>query len=553
MSEIHSGMRLQRFAVKSSKDLFLVIMLTSGEKIEFRVSDASLTGLSTEISLDTDLKQIEADHIVPESKLVWDESECALGRLVIVRVEEGNASNKVAFSCIDARLPLGSYLAECFDELSAQEGEPYKFELTTKKFSLADFAESSFIHPDLFERCRRFDDFLKDAKRNKLYQFYSIKSGKSGARATFKLSNSNKSVDSVSFASYDYLGYSDRPEIKEAAIKAMEKYGVSASGSMILSGKTDLHQELEERLAKLFGKEDCHLFQSGFAANVGTITGLMTMDDLIVSDVYAHASLQDGIAGSQSITKFFRHNDFESMEKILAKYRQDAQGALLITEGLYSMEGHTPDLIKFVNIAQKYNCRTFIDECHSIGVYGPRFLGVADRDDVLEEIDIFMGSFSKGLGVGAVGFICSTKEVCNWLRYFARSGMFSGALPPAPVAAAIEVTKLMTSDFSASEKLRENIDAFNLGLKKIGLATPADPQSPIIPVVVNSEEKLGKMNAILLENGIYTNCILYPAVPKGQARFRFSITAQHSASDIQLCINALKQAINQVDTDLKAG
>ena len=545
MNAINSGVRLKRFKVKSDNSVILTVSTVKGDRLDFSVVNASVYGIAVRVD-QSHLKlveEIEEGDILSDANLSWGDFECPLGRLSVVRDYDGD-TRIIAFSSIDTKLPLMDSLASYFAEID-RGGSPLDFELGSRKFSIADFSDVEFSHPDLFQRCHLFQVQLRDQRKNSHFQYYTTRCPIGGSRQRFILANSNKRIEAVSFASYDYLGYSDRPELKEGAIKALEKYGLSASGSMILYGRTELHEELENRLARIFHKEDCVLFSSGFSANVATISGILRRNDLIVADIFSHASIQDGIVASKAQYRPFRNNDTGNLRSILEKHRENANGALLVTEGLFSMEGTIPNIREIIKIAHEYNARIFIDECHSIGIFGPNRLGIADRDDVLDEVDIYMGTFSKGLGVGCGGFIVSNKEVTDWLRYFGRAGMFSGTIPPMLIAAALAALDLLQKNSESLVRLRQNIGYFRRGLKTLGIDTTADPDSPIIPIVVKDEKKLGMMNKILLENNIYANCIMFPAVPVGSSRFRFSITAQHSLSDLDLCLFALKQAFEK--------
>ncbi len=545
MARIENSIRQKRFMVREGAEVTLTVETQSGARFDLRVSDASVGGLAATIPASTPGLDLEVDQILPESKLFWGEQNAALGKLFIRRVLNQEDLVVVAFTCIDCRVPLMSNLSTCFTELSSGAESPLDFELGSKKFNLASFAESEFQHPDLFEKCRQFQFYINDLRKNPLFQYYSIKQSSQGSRAKYKVSGSSKRIDCVSFASYDYLGFSQHPEVIASAKDAIDRFGVSAAGTMVLAGKTSLHEELEAKIADFFEREDALLYTTGFATNVGLVTGLVRANDLIVADIYSHASLHDGIAASRAKARFFKHNSISNLKNILEEHRAQSQGCLVITEGLFSMEGTAPDLRQLINVSKEHNARTFIDECHSIGVIGENGRGVSEREGVLDEIDIYMGSFSKGLGAGGGGFITGKKEIIEWLRFFSRPGMFSAALPPAVVGASIKIIELIQRLPERRQRLHENIKRFHKGLKKLGLKTDADVESPIVPVVIGDQELMGKMNAVLIQEGIFVNCILFPAVPVNSSRFRFSITAMHSDSDIDLAINALGKAMEQ--------
>lgn len=550
MSKLEVAIRQKRFRVAEGKQVEVVVELDSGERINGRLLDASLNGFACEV--DGSIPDgTDSGMIMPESKLIWGENSSPLGRLVVRRIERKTNQTIVGFTCIDAKVPLMGSLSLCFDNLSFGMENPLGFELGSRKFSVANFQENEFTHPDLFEKCRQYQVLLNDLKKNPLYQYYSIKISQNGARVKYKLTGAKRRVESISFASYDYLGFSQNDEVKEAAKRAIDQFGCSSGGSPILAGNSILHEELENKIANLFEKDDAILFSTGYAANVGLIGSLVKQNDLVVADIFSHASLHDGINAGQAKARFYKHNDYNHIARILSENRDSHFGSLIVTEGLFSMEGTSPDLGKIVKIANHYKSRLLVDECHSLGVLGARALGASDRDGVLDKVDIYMGSFSKGLGGGIGGFITGDKELIDWLRFFARPGMFSGALPPSAVGASIKILELLSRDTDLRKKLQGNIARFRKGLQEIGIGTPAEPDSPIIPIIVGDEVIMGKINEILLNNGVYVNCILYPAVPAKLSRLRFSITAKHSESDIDIAINALKIAYERFGDGLR--
>jgi len=544
MRSIQSGIRQKRFKVSADQPVQVTIEGAGGERHEGRLIDASLLGFAAAFPVDA----IFHDAVVyPESRLSWGKTSSApLGRLVVKRVSKKDESVEVAFACLDTRVPLFGSLSSCFEGLKHGDESPTEYELGSEKFNLASFQEGEFAHPDIFEKCRQYQLLLRDLKKNPLYQYYSIKLSSVGARSKYKLTGTNRKIDAVSFASYDYMGFSHHPEVKEGAIKAIEKFGVSASGTPILAGKTEIHEELEYKIARLYEKEDAILYTTGYATNIGVVSGLVKSQDLIVADIFAHASLYDGIGATRGRARFFKHNSVEHLQTILKEQRDEHYGTLVITEGLFSMEGTIPDLKKLTKVAHDHNARVYIDECHAVGVLGPRGLGASDKFGVLDEIDLYMGSFSKGLGGGGGGFVVGSKDVIEWLRFFSRQVMFSASLAPSIAGAGVKIVELIEREPERRAKLAKNIKRFRDGLERIGMQTPAHPESPIIPVVIGDQRVMGEMNKILLEHGIYVNCILYPAVPQDQCRFRFSVTVNHTDSEIDLAIMALQNASSKM-------
>ncbi len=547
MSRIQNKIRQKRFMVKEGEPLFLHVESPMGHRYELKVFNASVNGLGLIISFDkvSDPTDLEVGQIIPDSKLLAKDESYTLGRMVIQRREKVQNFLLLGMMCIDSKISLGGKLSRYFEELSEGKDNPFSFELGSEKFNLATFTESEFDHPDIFEKCRQYKFLHEDLKKSSLYQYYSTRLSQEGSRAVYRLSGSKRKIDCVSFASYDYLGFAQHPEVIAATVEATEKYGVSSQGTMILAGKTILHEELESNISRFFDKEDTVLFNTGFATNVGVISSLIRINDLIISDIYVHASMHDGILSSKGKHRFFKHNNLDNLIRLLEENRKDVNGCLILTEGVYSMEGTIPNIKKIVKIAEKYNARIYIDECHSLGVFGPQGKGICAKEGVLEDIDLFMGSFSKGLGVGAAGFLCGSKEVIEWVRFFSRPAMFSAALPIPVVAAANKVLELLSKNKTQIKKLRENIEYFRASLDKNDIQTTSHPESPIISIVVGNQERLSAMNEVMLSHGIFVNCILFPAVPINGSRFRFSITVNHSKSDIDLAINALMIAIEK--------
>jgi 8-amino-7-oxononanoate synthase len=543
LRNLQKGIRQKRFHVRKDRKVYLEVETSLGERIKFAIEDASITALRGYI-VEGELCEESSFEgcVLPESRLSWGSESLTLGKLHLKRIKTEGEVTEVVFTCVENKVPLSGSLTKYFYLLEDGAESPFDFEISYGKFSLASFSEAQFAHPDLFEKCRQYDFFLKEFRKNPLFQYYSVKKEPNGSRAKFTLSGSNFTVDCVSFAGYDYLGFSRHPEVKEAAIKAIERYGMGAEGSPVLSGKTKIHEELEAAVARTFRKEDAVLFNSGFSANIGALTGLLSANDFVLADVFSHASIHDAIAASNAKFRMFKHNNIQHLNSILKECRDEENGTLIVTEGLFSMEGTVPDLVSIVESAKAKNARLYLDECHSIGVMGESGLGAAERFGVLDKIDVFMGVFGKGLGGGCGGFIAGNREMVNWLRFFARSGMFSVAMPPGIAAASLKALELMLREPERRVKLQRNITRFRDGLRKLGITPISDEQSPIIPVIVSDESRMGLMNQKLLSRGIYVNCVLFPAVPVGKSRFRFSLTAEHSDSDIDLALFALEEA-----------
>ncbi len=549
MSRIANGIRAKRFRVRDGAKVELRLENELGEKALLKVNNSSITGLGAWLSTE-DAKKISFEYgkVIPESKIVWEDNEVPLGRLILRSRTQAGDGYVYGFSCVDSRVPLMGSLSKHFESLANTDETALDFELNAGKFNLASFIESDHTHADLFHKCHEYALLKEDTEKNPMWQFYAVRHSVNGLRVKMSLPKIRKPTEYVSFGSYDYFGFSSDAEVKVAATKAIEKYGVSATATPPLSGRTAIHEELEYKLAQMLRKEDAILFNSGFAANVGTLTAILGANDLAVADILSHASIHDGLSASKAKVRLFRHNNNNHLTNQLKENREAHSGALVVTEGLFSMDGDVPNLLEFVKIAKKNNARILLDEVHSFGVMGPTGLGAAERLGVLDDIDIYTGSLSKGVGAGG-GFVAGTKEFVNWLRVFARAGIFSSAVSPSCVAAALKSIDIIQTRPERRQKLLDNIKMFLDGLRALGYSPKSDPESPIVPVIMGDKKKLGVMNKIMLEHGVFVNTIVFPAVAENASRFRFSISAAHSPSDIQLALVALRRAIEVAEID----
>lgn len=550
MSRISNAIRAKRFQVRKGVDVQLLMETELGDKTTLIVRNCSITGIGAWLDGETAQKiNLEFGKIIPESKLLWSGNEVSLGRLTLRSRTPDGTGFVFGFSCIDTRVPLMGSFSLCFESLGNTGNQALEFELSSHKFNLANFTEVDHSHADLFQKCREYALLKSDFDRNPLWQFYPIKHSVSGLRVKMSTPKIKKPTDYVNFASYDYFGFSTDQEVKAAASAATAKFGLSATASPALSGKTVLHEELEAKLSQLLRKEDTILFSSGFAANVGTLTGILGANDLAVADILCHASIHDGLSASRAKVRLFRHNNYKHLSGLLEEHRHDHAGTLLVSEGIFSMDGDVPNVGELVKVAKGNNARVFFDEVHSFGVLGPTGLGASERYGVLDDIDMYMGSLSKGMGAGG-GFVSGSKEFIQWLRAFARSGMFSSGLPASSAAGALKSLEITMKSTERRERLAANVKAFLEGLRTIGYSPRSDSESPIIPVVVGDAQKLSMMNQVMLDFGVYVNTVVFPAVPVTGCRFRFSISAAHSESDIQLALVALKRAVEVAEVDL---
>jgi glycine C-acetyltransferase len=331
----------------------------------------------------------------------------------------------------------------------------------------------------------------------------------------------------INFASYNYLGLSYRPEVKEAIKAAADIYGGGASGSPILSGTTVLHRQLATEVARFKAKEAAMVFPTGYSANVGVIAGLMRSGDLIVADQYAHASIVDGMILSKAKSRFFRHNKPDDLDRKLARFEGKK---LVIVEGVYSMDGDMAALPGIVEVCRKHGARLLIDEAHSTFVFGEHGRGVAEHFGLDDAVDIHIGTFSKSLG-GQGGFVAGSQQLIDYLRGFSRSRFFSCALAPTVAAGLIRALQIADEEPELRTRLWENVDFMQTKLREAGVDV-ADSESQVIPIMVRNDALIFELGEQLLRDGVFINPVLYPAVGKHKSRFRMSISAAHSRDEL---------------------
>jgi len=332
----------------------------------------------------------------------------------------------------------------------------------------------------------------------------------------------------INFASYNYLGLSYRPEVKEAIKAAVDRFGAGSSGSPILSGNTSLLQQLARDVARFKGKEASLIFPTGYSANVGLIAGLMRAGDLVVADQYAHASVVDGMILSKAQARFFRHNRPDDLDRKLKGFEGKK---LVVVEGVYSMDGDLAALPEIVEVCKARGARILIDEAHSTFLFGEHGRGVAEHFGLDDQIDIHLGTFSKSLG-GQGGFVAGSKRLIDYLRGFSRSRFFSCALAPGVVAGLIAALELVEKEPELRTRLWENVAFMQKRLKDAGVDI-GDSESQVIPIMIRNDATIFGIGEELLREGVFINPVKYPAVGKHKSRFRMSISAAHSREDME--------------------
>jgi len=348
------------------------------------------------------------------------------------------------------------------------------------------------------------------------------------------------------FGSNSYLGLTNHPKLKEASKKAIEKYGSGCAGSRFLNGTLDLHLELEHKLADFVGKEEALVFSTGYQVNLGVISSITNRNDYILLDELDHACIIDGTRLSFAKTKKYRHNDMESLEKALQRFEVNNDGLrLIIVDGVFSMEGDIAKLDEIVKLAKTYDAHVMVDDAHGLGVVGELGRGTADHFGLTNDVDLIMGTFSKSLAsIG--GFIASDSTTINYLKHHARSLVFSASIAPGNAASVIAALELMKQEPERIERLWENTRYATEGLRSLGFDI-GHTETPIIPIYVRDNYKTFKLTRMLLEEGIFVNPVISPAVKPSESLIRFSLMATHTKEQIAIALEKLEKVSRLLD------
>jgi 8-amino-7-oxononanoate synthase len=380
----------------------------------------------------------------------------------------------------------------------------------------------------LFDKCRSFTR-AREFQAAGLYPYFK------------PLSDSEDTVvviegkQRLMMGSNNYLGLTHHPEVLAAAKAALERYGSGCTGSRFLNGTLDLHEQLEGELAVFFGKEACLAFSTGYQANLGLISGLVGRGDVVFLDKLDHASLVDGARMSDGEMVRFNHGDLAGLERKLQNVPKRT-GTLIAVDGVYSMEGDIADLPGLLRIGHKYDAALAIDDAHSVGVLGPKGDGTAAHFDVVDKVDLIVGTFSKSLAsIG--GFVAGAEAVIHFLRHHARPMIFTAALPPANTAGVLAALHVMQREPDRRKRLWENTRRLQEGLRSLGFDI-GRTETPIVPVLVGPLGKTFLFWRHLFDAGVFTNPVVPPAVPPSQCRLRTSLMATHTSEQIDLALGA---------------
>ncbi len=389
---------------------------------------------------------------------------------------------------------------------------------------------------DIFQKCMNFTR-AKEAMELGIYPYFKPIRENHGPRVVMD------GQEIIMIGSNNYLGLTKDPRVQEAAIKAIQEYGTSCSGSRFLNGTLELHEMLEEQLAQFVHKESALCFSTGYQTNLGAISTIFTKEDTIITDKTNHASIFDGIflaAGLQmgGNIKRFRHNDMNDLDRVLSRLHPDSP-RIIITDGVFSMEGDIVKLPQMVELAKKYNVRLYVDDAHGLGVMGATGRGTQEHFNIWDEVDLVMCTFSKSFA-SLGGFIAGKSEVIHYIKHHSRPLIFSASIPPANIAAVLKSLEIIQKEpqiihrlQSIGKKMKEEFQAmgFNTG----------ESETPIVPIIIGDDVKTFYFWRQLFEAGVYVNPVISPAVPPDKALLRTSYMATHSDDDLSIVLETFKK------------
>ena len=384
---------------------------------------------------------------------------------------------------------------------------------------------------DLFDKCRTFTT-AKEVMAAGFYPYFRVVESAQDPEVIVE------GRKMIMLGSNNYLGLTNHPKVKEAAIEAIKKYGSGCAGSRFLNGTLDIHVELEEKLAKFFRKDAALTFSTGYMTNLGIISSLAGKDDVVVIDKLDHASIIDACRLSFADVKKFKHNDMNSLEFVLQECGD--RGKLVVVDGVYSMEGDIAPLPDIVKVCKKYGARLMVDDAHGIGVLGKTGRGTAEHFGLEKDVDVIMGTYSKSLAsIG--GFVVADEDVIHYMKHHARPLIFSASPPPASVAAVIAALDIIDQEPERREHLWHNTSKMMKAFKQMGFDTGV-AETPIIPLMMGEMEQAFMMWKILSEEGVFVNPVVPPAVPQGRCMIRTSYMATHTDEMLDRVLGILEQA-----------
>ncbi|MCW8850195.1 MAG: aminotransferase class I/II-fold pyridoxal phosphate-dependent enzyme [Melioribacteraceae bacterium] len=391
----------------------------------------------------------------------------------------------------------------------------------------------------LNDRTKYFEKFIHGLVKRKEMQHLRIISSAADRKVIVKDLYSGELKEMLMFGSNNYLGLSNNPYVVERTGQTLRKYGAGIGGPPLLNGYTILHQALEERLANMKKSEGALIFSSGYGANVGLLSSLINRGDIVIHDAYSHASFTDGIKMASANSLKFPHNDLQRLKELLSGTSGMNSGDVFVgVEGVYSMDGDTAPLDKIVPLCKSKNSILIVDDAHGTGIMGPTGKGTAEHYGVEENVDITMGTFSKVFSVTG-GFVTASKSIINYLRFFARSYMFSASLSPVTIATVLAGLDVIEKEKGLLESFKNNVNYIRSGLQKQGFNIVST--TGVFPLMVPEHMNIRIAAYEFHKRGIFLNSIEYPAVPVSQQRFRLSIMASHTKEDIDRLLGVIEE------------
>ncbi|MEA2030073.1 MAG: pyridoxal phosphate-dependent aminotransferase family protein [candidate division Zixibacteria bacterium] len=387
-------------------------------------------------------------------------------------------------------------------------------------------------YTDLFEKCYSYRDPQKVMELGVYPYFHPIQS----APGDEVVIDGKKCI---MIGSNNYLGLVNHPKVKEAAAEAVRKFGSGCTGSRFLNGTLDLHLTLEERLAKFMKRPRVLVFSTGFQTNLGTISTLVSKNDVVIIDRKDHASIVDATRLSYGKVLKFAHNDMDDFERVVSNVRLNNSrgGVLVVVDGVFSMEGDIANLPELIDIAKRYNVRVLVDDAHSIGVLGETGAGTAEHFGLIDKVDITMGTFSKSFA-SLGGFIAADEDIINYVKHRARALIFSASIPPANAASVLAALDIIESEPERCEQARNNGLRMRNEFRDLGFDI-GHTATPIVPIVVGDDIDAFTFWKALFDNGVFTNPVISPAVPPGKAMIRTSYTATHTTEQLDRVVEVI--------------
>ncbi len=390
--------------------------------------------------------------------------------------------------------------------------------------------------PPLFEKCYRYEDPAR-VRQTGYYSFFRVIDSAQDPEVTIG------GRRMIMLGSNNYLGLTNDPRVKEAAIEAIRKYGSGCAGSRLLNGTLDLHVRLEARLAEFMRQEAAVTFSTGFQVNLGTIACLVGKGDTVYLDKQDHACIIDGARLSFGDVKKFKHNDPADLKRQM-RNDVEAKGRLVVVDGVFSMEGDIAPLPEILSVAREFAAGVMVDDAHGIGVLGRTGRGTVEHFGLEHDVDLIMGTFSKSMAsIG--GFVAGNATVIDYIKHRARTLIFSAAPPPASAAAALATVDIMDREPERRRRLWENTRFFAEGIRSLGL-NMGDSKSPVVPIVVGEDLTALRMVHHLQEEGVFVNCVLSPATPPGRALIRTSLMATHTREQLTRALEAVEKVGREV-------